>query len=139
MVVTNGAEIARILSQGGRNRVHLTGGEMRGDDGALLGPTAVRFIESFRVRLAILSVGAIDLEDGFLVFDPAEAEVSQTAMRRAKECVIAADHAKFGASAPVFVADFGKVQRLVTDSAPPAPFARKLDEAGVKLEIAGQD
>ena len=62
MLITNCTEIARTLARGNSNRVFLVGGELRGDDGALFGGEAVRFVGRFRCRVALLSIGAIDLD-----------------------------------------------------------------------------
>lgn len=136
MVVTNGADIARTLAQSGRNKVYLAGGEIRSDDGAVLGGSAVRFVESFRVRTAVLSVGAVQLEDGCMDFHLNEADLAQVAIRRASRVIVVADHSKFGAQAAVRVCDFSQISALVTDRPPPAPFARRLEEAGVELVVA---
>lgn len=137
LVITNGTEIARTLAQGGRNRVLLAGGEVRGDDGAVFGPEAVRFIENFRVRLAILSIGALDMLDGLMVFHTGEAEFSRAAMRRAQRVIIAADHSKFGAQASVRVAPLASAHVIVTDRQPPAPFPTLLKESDVELDVVG--
>lgn len=136
MVVTNGSDIARTLAQAGRNRVYLAGGEIRGDDGAVFGASAIKFIEAFRVRLAILSIGALDLQDGLMDFHLAEAEFSQVALTRANRVIVAADHSKFGAQASVRVADFSAIHALVTDRRPPEPFMKRLEEAGVEVLVA---
>ena len=136
MVVTNGADIARTLAQSGRNKVYLAGGEIRSDDGAVLGGSAVRFVESFRVRIAVLSIGAIHLEDGCMDFHLNEADLAQVAIGRASRVIVVADHSKFGAQASVRVCDFSQISALVTDRDPPAPFARRLEDAGVELVVA---
>ena len=136
MVVTNGADIARTLAQSGRNKVYLAGGEIRGDDGAVLGAAAVDFIQSFRVRIAVLSIGAVHPEDGLMDFHLAEAEFSQAAIGRANRVIVVADHSKFGAQASVRVADFSAVHALVTDRRPSDAFVARLAEAGVELLVA---
>jgi DeoR family glycerol-3-phosphate regulon repressor len=65
--------------------------DQRGDDGALFGGEAVRFVERFRSRVALLSIGAIDLDSGFMDFHPEEAEFSQAVIAQASRVVVAAD------------------------------------------------
>jgi DeoR family glycerol-3-phosphate regulon repressor len=138
MVVTNCAEIARTLAANGRNKVYLAGGEFRADDTASFGPAATRFVEGFRARHAVLSIGAIAADDGFMDFYVSEAEFSRAVIARAGQVMVVADHTKFAAQAPVKVCGFDAVDALITDRAPPPPIARCLDEAGVSVTIAEQ-
>lgn len=133
LVVTNCTDIAGRLA--GRNRVYLAGGELRADDGAVFGDTANRFVEQFRVRYAILSIGAIDL-DGLMDFYLQEAEFSRAVMARADRTMVVADHSKFGSHAPVKVCDFENIDLLITDRPPPPALARRLAAAGAEVLIA---
>ncbi len=136
MVVTNCAEIARTLATSGRNKVYLAGGEFRADDTANFGPAATRFVERFRVRHAVLSIGAIAADDGFMDFHLSEAEFSRAVIARAHRVMVVADHTKFAAQAPVRVCGFAEVGALITDQPPPPAVAQRLDEAGVAVTIA---
>ncbi len=137
MVVTNCAEIARALATNGRNKIYLAGGEFRADDSAIFGPAAIRFVERFRVRTAILSIAAITPDDGFMDFHLSEAEFSRAVMRQANHVMVVADHAKFAVQASVKVSDFADVDSLITDRPPPPPTAARLAEAGVMVMVAG--
>ena len=139
MVVTNCTDIARTLATRNRNKVYLAGGEFRADDGAIFGPSAIGFVEQFQVRTAILSIGAIQLSDGFMDFHLAEAEFSRAVLNRAKHVMIVADHSKFAVQASVRVCGFNAVDSLITDRPPPLPVAKRLDEAGVMVTVAAMD
>lgn len=136
MVVTNCTDIARTLASNSRNKVYLACGEFRADDGAVFGTAAVRFVERFRVRTAILSIAAISLDGGFMDFHLSEAEFSQAAMRQASRVMVVADSSKFTAQAPIGVCDFADVDLLVTERRPPPPFADRLARAGVRVLVA---
>ena len=133
LLITNCTEIARTLANGQGNRVMLTGGELRGDDGAVFGAEAVRFVGGFRVALAILSIGAIDPRDGFMDFHPEEAEYSRAVIAQARRVFVVADQSKFGRPAPVKVCGPEAVDVLVTDRAPTPAFAARLAEARVQV------
>ena len=136
LLITNCTDIARTLAKRGRNRVLLAGGELRGDDGAVFGASALAYIEQFRARTAILSIGAIHLEDGFMDFHPEEAEFSQALIRRSNQTIVVADHSKFGRQAPVQVCGLSSVSLLITNQAPPPGYAERLAEAGVRLLVS---
>ncbi len=138
LVVTNSVDIARSLATRNGNRVYMAGGELRADDGAALGASAITFIEQFRVRLALLSIGAIDLQDGLMDYNLDEAEFSRVAMRRADRTIIVADHSKFGRRALVTVAGLDAVQMLISDRPPPPPFVARLQRSEAIVLVAAQ-
>jgi len=139
LVVTNSADIARTLATRKGNRVYMAGGELRADDGAALGPAAASFVEQFRVRVAILSIGAIDTEDGLMDYYLSEAEFSRVVMGRAEQVIVVADHSKFGRRGLVRVCDLERIHTLITDRPPPDPFAGQFKKAGVRVLIAGKE
>jgi DeoR family glycerol-3-phosphate regulon repressor len=93
----------------------------------------VRFVERFRCRVALLSIGGIDLSSGFMDFHPEEAEFSQAVIAQASRVIVAADHSKFGRQASVKVCDLSGVDALITDQAPPPSFAKRLADADVEI------
>jgi DeoR family glycerol-3-phosphate regulon repressor len=135
-VVTNSIDIARALATRNGNRVYMAGGELRADDGAALGPSATAFIEQFRVRTAILSIGAIDERDGLMNYDLAEAAFSRVVVSRADRTIVVVDRSKFGRRASVRVLPWDAIDMLITDEAPREPFARQIAEANVEVLIA---
>lgn len=135
MVVTNCAEIARALASRNRNRVYLAGGEFRAEDSAVFGAAALRFVEQFRVRTAILSIAAIDPTDGLMDFHLAEADFSRAVIRRAERVMVVADGSKFAAQAPIKVCDLKEIDLLVTDRPPPAEAGARLAEADVSVIV----
>ncbi|MEE8533939.1 MAG: DeoR/GlpR family DNA-binding transcription regulator [Alphaproteobacteria bacterium] len=138
LVVTNSVDIARSLATRNGNRVYMAGGELRADDGAALGPSATTFVRQFRVRLALLSIGAIDAENGLMDYHLSEAEFSRVVMERAERTIVVADRSKFGRRALVRVAGFDDVDTLITDVEPPAPYGQLLRQAGARVMVGGE-
>jgi DeoR family transcriptional regulator, glycerol-3-phosphate regulon repressor len=135
-VVTNSAEIARTLATNASNRVFMAGGELRSDDTAALGPEALSFVRQFRVRHAILSIGAMGLDGSLVVYHLAEAEFSRAVIDHAEQVIVAADASKFGRSSLVRICGPERVDTLVTDRAPPPELEAALAEAGVEIALA---
>lgn len=133
LVVTNCSRIAGDLARAGRNRVYMAGGEFRSDDKAVFGPSAGEFVRQFRVGLAILSIGAISLEDGFMDFHLSEADFSRAMIAQANQVVVVADHGKFGNQASVRVCGFEAIDMVITDQPPARPFRDALGKAGVAI------
>lgn len=136
-VVTNGTEIARTLARGPGNRVHLPGGEMRPDDYAVFGETSQAFIRNFRAKIAILSIGAIHHDGGYMDFHVQEAEMARAMIRQSSSVIVLADRTKFHTQAPVSVCDLTDVGTLVTDHQPPEPILRRLEQYEVRIVDVG--
>ncbi len=136
-VITNSLDIARTMA--GNNQVFMAGGEMHVELGATLGPATAEFVSQFRVRTAFLSAGAIDAEDGLMDFELAEAQFSRALIEAAERVIVVADHSKFGKRALVRACELNRIDMLITEAPPPPALAEKLDEAGVVVEVAGDN
>lgn len=137
IVVTNSLEIARTLVGRRGSAVYMAGGLMRADIGAAVGQEVKHFITQFRAELAILSMGAIDADGGFMDFDVDEARIARTMIECSGRVIVAADAAKFTAKASVRVCGADAVDLLVSDRAPPPALSRTLRAGGTEIEIAG--
>lgn len=135
-VVTNSSDIARTLATVNGNKVYMAGGELRSDSGAAFGVSAIEFVSRFSVTHAVISVGAVDAANGIMDYDLEEAEFARMVLSRGARAIAVTDHSKFGRHGLVKVCDFAGLGELVTDRAPPAEIAARLEEAGVTLTVA---
>lgn len=136
-IVTNSTDIARILATRNGNRLFLAGGALRPDSGAAFGKSALDFIAGFRVRLTILSAGAID-ETGLMDYDLEEAELARLMLTRAEQTAVVSDCSKFGRAGLIRVAGFEAIGTLVTDRPPPATVAAALRASATTLALPAQ-
>ncbi len=134
-IVTNSSDIARTLATVNGNTVYMAGGELKGDNGAAFGPTAVAFFSKFRVKHAFISIGALHATDGPMDADLSEAELAHMAISRADHRVILSDSSKFGKTALVKMCEFSEINRLITDATPDATLTNVLDAAGVTINV----
>ncbi len=135
VIVTNSVEIARTLATRNSNRVYMTGGELRADDGAAFGPAALEFLRQFHVDHAVLSIGAIDETCAFMNFHLCEGEFSRAVIHRARQVTVVADRSKFGKRALIKVCDADELDVLITDALPKR-YAPKFAQAGVRVITA---
>jgi len=135
-VVTNSSDIARTLSTINDNRVYMAGGELRSDNGAAFGVSAIEFISHFTVGHAVITTGAIDAEIGVMDYDLEEAEFARAVISRGKRAVVITDHTKFGRQGLVRVCEFGALTELFTDRVPPRDIGSALKAAGVSVVLA---
>ncbi|TPP05972.1 DeoR/GlpR family DNA-binding transcription regulator [Rhizobium glycinendophyticum] len=134
-VVTNSSDIARTLATLNDNRVYMAGGELRSDNGAAFGTTAIDFISRFSVTHAIISTGAVDAE-GMMDYDLEEAEFARTVLTRGRRRLVVTDHSKFGRQGLVRVCGFEAVDEVVTDREPPLEIGEQIKSAGSSLVVA---
>ncbi|WP_169569694.1 DeoR/GlpR family DNA-binding transcription regulator [Sneathiella limimaris] len=132
-IVTNSTEVARELCSRNNNRVFMAGGEIRSDDSAAYGPTAVEFARQFIVQKAILSMGSVQAKQGYLDFELAEAEFKRAILPQAGQVIVVADHTKYNRPGTVKVADFNQVDILISDQAPPKDLADQLSSTEVLI------
>ena len=135
-VVTNSSDVARTLATVNGNKVFMAGGELRGDNGAAFGRTAIDFVARFKVEFSIISIGAIGAATGPMDFDLDEAEFASMVLSCGEQAIIVSDQSKFGRQGLIRVCDYDAVDLLITDAEPPEDIAKTLRDAGVEIEVA---
>lgn len=135
-VVTNNINVANILMANEGCEVVLAGGSLRRSDGGLVGALTARFIEQFKVDLAVIGASALDATGDLLDFDLAEVGVSQTILRHARAAALVADASKLSRSAPVRIASLADLDLWVTDAPPPAPLAQACKGWRTQIRVA---
>lgn len=134
-VVTNSSDVARTLATVNDNRVYMAGGELRSDNGAAFGTTAIDFVGRFSVTHAVISTGAVNA-DGMMDYDLEEAEFARMVLTRGQRALVVTDHSKFGRPGLVKVAGFDAITELATDKTPPPDIAEALRTAGAEILLA---
>jgi len=135
-IVTNSSDIARTLATVNGDTVFMAGGELHGDNGAAFGPVAIEFIQRFKVHHAIISIGAVDSENGMMDYRLDEAEFAAMVLSRGDNAMIISDHSKFGRSGLIKVCDFSSVDIVITDKQPNSDFQEIFREHDVRVEVA---
>ena len=133
-VITNSAEIARVLSDGNStHQVFLLGGAYHGDNRQTCGAMALEQLACFYGDVAFLTVGGLDPTAGASDFNSQEAEMARAMTRRAGNTILLADHSKFGCSAPFAVCGLDMISHLVCNNAPEADLKDALERENVRV------
>ena len=135
-IVTNSSDVARTLATMNDNKVFMAGGELRGDNGAAFGASAIEFVRRFNVRHAIISIGAISAGQGAMDYNLEEAEFARAVLGQGEVATIVTDDSKFNRSGLVKVCDFDDIDVIVTNLAPPDDLGERLRDAAVSVELA---
>lgn len=138
IVVTNSVTVVLALANHNGNRVFLAGGEILQSERGSFGSATEAYARKFSYDVAIFGADAITAEHGFLLLNPAEADLTRTVTDQAEMSIITADHRKFSARAPMVACAPEQVAWLITDARPDDTLCRALEGWGVQLRIAGE-
>lgn len=117
LVVTNNLNIASILSANKSCELILTGGDLRREDGGLVGEYAANMIRQFKFDFSVLGCSASDDDGDLFDFDGQEVLVSRSAIQRSRNVLIVSDHLKFQRHAPHVICSLSSVSTFFTDKA----------------------
>ena len=131
-VITNSIEVLVELSDVSGWDVISTGGTLKENYLALVGPKAVEGINSFNVDKAILSCKGIDLAKGITDANEMFSQVKQTMLKSAKQRILAADCTKFNNVAFSHICGLTDIDMIVTDVRPSAEWMAYFAEKGIK-------
>ncbi|MDR1569831.1 MAG: DeoR/GlpR family DNA-binding transcription regulator [Oscillospiraceae bacterium] len=132
-LITNSIEILTELVGKTDWNILSTGGTLKGNGLALIGPPAERMIENFHVNWAVLSSKGLDASMGFMDANEQDAQIKRAFIRQASHTVFLVDSSKFNQQSFVQIAPLGAAEWIVTDAAPDALWIDRLNDAGVSL------
>ncbi|MFI6392929.1 DeoR/GlpR family DNA-binding transcription regulator [Nonomuraea sp. NPDC050547] len=95
----------------------IAGGRSRPGERSLVGPLALRTLQSLAFDLFVMSIGGVHAEHGWSEFSVDDAAVKQCGLAQATRTIAVADATKLGVRAFSQVAPLGAVERFVTDAA----------------------
>lgn len=135
-VVTNNINVAQILSHNNSFKIMIAGGEVRNQDGAIIGASSVDFVNDFRLDIGIVGIGGIDEAGVLLDFDHQEVKTARTILDNSRKTILVADQHKFGRPAMNRMGHLEDLDALVTDHGLSNHYQSVCDKAGVKVYIA---
>lgn len=94
VVVTNGLTHVDSLIKHGIT-TYLTGGYVKGNTSALVGPQTIQSLENYRFDKCFLGANGFHEDYGYTTPDPEEAAVKKLASKLAEKTYILADHSKY--------------------------------------------
>jgi DeoR/GlpR family transcriptional regulator of sugar metabolism len=133
-VFTNSLRIATLFGRERRD-VYLPGGEVRGDEMSICGPTAVGQFEQLWFDIAFIGASGLTAA-GFFDYSLADSELKRVYLRRSSRKVLLCDAAKFNHLSLVQVAPLEAIDMLITNAAPQGALAESLAAANVDIRIA---
>ncbi|MNW58173.1 Glucitol operon repressor [compost metagenome] len=115
--------------------VSITGGMLRPDTMAFVGPMAEHSLDMVRVDKAFLATNGLDLQQGISTPNILEAATKRKMIKIAKQVIMLADHSKVEQVSYCKVADIAEIDHLIMDAGAPDSFVQKLTEIGVNVTL----
>ena len=131
-VITNSIEVLIELSDVSGWDVISTGGTLRENYLALVGPKAIDVINSFHADKVIFSCKGLDMEKGLTDGNEMFSQVKQTMIRSAKQRILAIDYTKFDNIAFSKICELKEIDMVVTDVRPSDEWMDYFKEKGIE-------
>ena len=135
-VITNGLGVFDALRDRPGINLLVTGGLLRHESQALIGPTVESILRELRADKLFLAVSGVSIGFGLSHTNPAEVAIKQAMIRAAREIILLADHTKFEQESVMQIAPLQVVNKLVTDDALPASTRLELAKLGIEVILA---
>lgn len=132
-VVTNAIDIALEVSKYNRFNVILLGGHLRESSLSTVGPLAESVLKVCYCDKLFLGVDSFTIEKGISTPNIEEANINQTMISMAKECIAVFDSSKFNKRSFAFITDVKNIDAIVTDNDIPAKIFSELKRKNVTV------
>lgn len=137
-VMTNGLNIAMVLSRQPDIELICTGGSVHGSYYTLTGPEAERALRSHFFDVAVVGASGVAIKEGFTVNSQLNAFTMRIMIEQSRKIMIVADHSKIGEVRFAHLAPIQTADWLVTDIRPSAEFCEQLKANEVELIVASE-
>jgi Transcriptional regulators of sugar metabolism len=131
-VVTNSTLVFSYARLNAALQITLTGGEFRRETESMVGPVALRTLESLNVRLAFVGTDGFSASRGMTTQLFEGAEIVKAMRDRADQTLLLADSSKYGKTGFVNVLPLSAVSGVITDSSMGEEPRRELAEASIE-------
>lgn len=130
-IVTNSIEVLVELADATGWDVISTGGTLRENYLALVGPRALEGINSFNADKVILSCKGIDMEKGITDANEMFSQVKKAMLHSAKQKILAVDSTKFEQVAFSQICEVTDIDMVVTDKRPSEAWMEYFKDKGI--------
>jgi DeoR/GlpR family transcriptional regulator of sugar metabolism len=135
-VITNSVPAALELTKAGYD-ILLVGGQVRKHSLSLIGPWAVKSLESYHADRAFMGTSGITLAHGFSTPDSLDAQMKQTMIRIADKAYILTDSSKFGHNCLVSFAKCSDIHLTLTDARLSPKLLKDFRQHGIDIRVIG--
>ena len=132
-VITNSVEIIVELSDIKGWNIYSTGGRLKQDSLALIGPQCQQMIQKFNVDKMFMSCKGLDIDAGITDSSEYHASAKQAMLASAAQKILVLDSSKFNKVSFVKIAEIADIDMVITDRRPSAQWLRRFEKLGVRF------
>lgn len=132
-IVTNNPLLLTYARTNPQLRVTLVGGEFRPSEEGLVGPLALRALDTFYVSKAFIGIDGASIKQGFTANSVESADLVRKMADQADQVFVISDSSKFGKPGFARILPFDGVNTLVTDGQLAKEFQEELRSADVRV------
>lgn len=136
-VVTSALNVTLELLKSHDIEVIQLGGSVRRTSSSVTGQYASSILDNFFCSKLFLGVDGIDLDYGISTTNAQEAMLNQKMIDVAQQVIVLADSSKFGRKSFGKIADFSKVDVIISDSIPPA-YQELFESLGIETRLVSK-
>jgi len=134
-VVTNSIILAQELQGIKGIEVIITGGTVRQNTLAMVGPIAEQSLSMLRVDKAFIATNGLDMVEGLTTPNILEATTKTKMINIAKQVILLADHTKIGKVSFAKFADMSKIDICIVDDKVADDVTEKMKESGICVYV----
>lgn len=138
-IVTNGIEVARLLTESSPNTVVLIGGIVSPSGRSTTSLLGAQMLHNLRFKSAFISCVGLSIDNGLTERNIEEAHIKQQMLAAADEIVALVDSSKFEKVSLAPFVNLNEVTYLVTDSDADPEIVNRIQQQGISVTVCGED
>jgi DeoR family transcriptional regulator, fructose operon transcriptional repressor len=132
-IVTNSVSVLTELQDMKNIELLSTGGTVRSQIGAMVGPYAEGFIRRIKVDKLFLGINGVDVRNGLSTPNVLEAQIKKEMISAARQVILLCDHSKLGKITLHQVAPLSEIDVIITDKNASISFLEECDQLGIDV------
>jgi DeoR/GlpR family transcriptional regulator of sugar metabolism len=136
-IISNSVRLQQCMEFIGHHNIIQLGGTFRPDRLDTVGTLAIMGLDQLRGYKAFQGGDGMDIEFGLSAIDHESALIAKTALAKAREVFVIADHSKFERPSLLFkITDVENINYIITDRPLSRPWTEKCRQSDVKVVVA---
>lgn len=138
-VITNAEKVVLELAGCDDITVISTGGTLRHKSLSYVGRAAENSLRNYCANKVFFSCRGLNINRGLTDSNEQEVDIKKAMINCAEKAILLCDHTKFGKVGFVSTACFEDIDCLITDAPLPEDWQKKIEEAGVEVEVVSRE
>jgi DeoR family fructose operon transcriptional repressor len=134
-IITNSVSVLMELQDTQNIELLSTGGTVRSQIGAMVGPYAEGFIRKIKVDKLFLGMNGVDVRNGLSTPNVLEAQIKKEMISAARQVILLCDYSKLGKITLHQVTSLSDMDMIITDKNAPPSFLEECEQIGIDVIV----